>query len=157
MGVSRRTAFKWQRRYREEGESGLMDRSSRPHQVPNRTPRQRRRQIERLRRDGFSGPRIADELRMPISTVTLELKRLGLNRLSKLTPPVPVVRYERSRPGELLHMDIKKLARIARIGHRIHRSHSLLYRRRSLRFALGMSARQIVWVEGPALLAGIGY
>lgn len=120
MGVSRRTAFKWQRRYREEGRSGLMDRSSRPHHVPNRTPRQRRRQIERLRREGFSGPRIADELRMPISTVTLELKRLGLNRLSKLTPPVPVVRYERSRPGELLHMDIKKLARIVRIGHRIH-------------------------------------
>ena len=120
MGVSRRTAFKWQKRYREEGEAGLVDRSSRRHHYPRRIPRQRRRMIERRRREGWSGPRIADELKMPVSTVTAELRRLGLNRLSKLAPPVPVVRYERSRPGELVHMDIKKLARIRRVGHRIH-------------------------------------
>lgn len=120
MGVSRRTAFKWLKRYREEGEPGLEDRSSRPHRHPNRTPRARRRQIERLRRKGWSSPRIAEFLSMPVSTVTVEVRRLGLNRLSKLVPPEPVVRYERSRPGSLLHMDIKKLGRIGRVGHRIH-------------------------------------
>lgn len=120
MGVSRRTAYKWLKRYREEGEAGLQDRSSRRHSYPNRTPRHRRRQIERLRRKRWSGPRIADHLQMPLSTVTVEIRRLGLNRLSKLAPPDPVVRYERSRPGSLIHMDIKKLARIERVGHRIH-------------------------------------
>lgn len=120
MGVSRRTAFKWLRRYREEGEAGLEDRSSRPHGHPRRTPRARRRQIERLRRKGWSSPRIAEHLQMPVSTVTVVVRRLGLNRLSKLAPPDPVVRYERSRPGSLVHMDIKKLGRIARVGHRIH-------------------------------------
>ena len=119
MGVSRRTAFKWLKRFREEGEAGLEDRSSRPHRHPRRIPRHRRRQIERLRRERWSCPRIADQLRMPVSTVTLEVKRLGLNRLASLAPPEPVVRYERSRPGSLVHMDIKKLARIVRPGHRI--------------------------------------
>ena len=61
---------------------------------------------------------------MPVSTVVVEVRRLGLNRLSKLAPPEPVVRYERSRPGSLVHMDIKKLARIARVGHRIHGNRS---------------------------------
>ena len=120
MGVSRRTAFKWLKRHREEGEAGLEDRSSRPHRHPRRIPRARRRQIERLRKKGWSSPRIADHLKMPISTVTVEVRRIGLNRLSKLAPPDPVVRYERARPGSLVHMDIKKLARIVRVGHRIH-------------------------------------
>ena len=120
MGVSRRTAFKWLKRYREEGEAGLQDRSSRPRSHPKRTPRFRRRQIERLRKRGWSSPRIADHLGMPVSTVTVEVRRLGLNRLSRLAPPDPVVRYERARPGSLVHMDIKKLARIVRIGHRVH-------------------------------------
>ena len=119
MGVSRRTGFKWLKRFREEGEEGLLDRSSRPHHHPRRTPRQRRRRIERLRRERWSCPRIADQLKMPVSTVTLEMKRLGLSRLSSLAPPEPVVRYERSRPGSLVHMDIKKLARIVRPGHRV--------------------------------------
>ena len=113
-------AFKWLKRHREEGETGLRDRSSRPHHHPNRIPRSRRRQIERYRKKSWSSPRIADHLSIPVSTVVAEVRRLGLNRLSKLTPPEPVVRYERSRPGSLVHMDIKKLARIARIGHRIH-------------------------------------
>ncbi len=119
MGVSRRTGFKWLKRFREEGEEGLLDRSSRPHHHPRRIPRQRRRRIERLRRERWSCPRIADQLNMPVSTVTLEVRRLGLSRLEKLAPPEPVVRYERSRPGSLVHMDIKKLARIVRPGHRI--------------------------------------
>jgi transposase InsO family protein len=120
MGVSRRTAFKWLKRYREEGEQGLEDRSSKPRHHPRRIPRARRRQIERLRRKRWSSPRIADHLKMSVSTVTVEVRRLGLNRLSRLAPPDPVVRYERSRPGSLVHMDIKKLARITRVGHRIH-------------------------------------
>ena len=120
MGVSRRTAFKWLKRYREEGEEGLRDRSSTRHHHPNRIPRSRRRQIERLRRKTWSSPRIADHLGMPVSTVVSEVRRLGLNRLSRLAPPEPVIRYERSRPGSLIHMDIKKLARITRTGHRIH-------------------------------------
>ena len=119
MGVSRRTGFKWLKRFREEGEGGLPDRSSRPRRHPRRIPRQRRRRIERLRRKRWSGPRIADHLNMPVSTVTLEVRRLGLNRLERLAPPEPVVRYERSRPGSPVHMDIKKLARIVRPGHRI--------------------------------------
>ncbi|WP_428276600.1 IS481 family transposase [Candidatus Palauibacter sp.] len=119
MGVSRRTVYKWLKRFREEGEAGLRDRSSRPHRHPHRIPRQQRRRIERLRRERWSGPRIADHLKMPISTVTLEVRRLGLNRLESLAPPEPVVRYERSRPGSLVHMDTKKLARIERPGHRI--------------------------------------
>ena len=120
MGVSRRTAFKWLKRSREEGEDGLRDRSSTRHRHPNRTPRTRRRQIKRYREKGWSSPRIADQLKMPVSTVVVVVRRLGLNKLSRLVPPDPVIRYERSRPGSLIHMDIKKLARIARIGHRIH-------------------------------------
>ena len=120
MGVSRRTAFKWLKRYREEGEAGLRDRSSRPHHHPKTTPRARRRQIERLRRKRWSSPRIAEHLGMSVSTVTVIVRRLGMNRLTQLAPPEPVVRYERGRPGSLIHMDIKKLGRIGRVGHRIH-------------------------------------
>ncbi|MDX1396760.1 MAG: leucine zipper domain-containing protein, partial [Gemmatimonadota bacterium] len=120
MGVSRRTAFKWLKRYRSEGEAGLEDRSSRPHYHPNTTPRARRRRIESLRRKGWSSPRIADHLGMPVSTVTVVVRRAGLNRLSRLAPPELVVRYERARPGSLVHMDIKKFARILGVGHRIH-------------------------------------
>jgi len=120
MGVSPKTAYKWLRRFQAEGEAGLADRSSRPHRSPNRLPRHRRRQVERLRRKGWSSPRIAGRLKMPVSTVVAEVRRLGLNRLSRLSPPDPVVRYERDRPGELVHLDIKKLGRIGRVGHRIH-------------------------------------
>ena len=120
MGVSRKTAYKWRKRYREEGKAGLEDRSSRPHRSPSRLPRHRRRQIERLRRKRWSTPRIARELGIPLSTVGAECRRLGLGRLPSLEPPVPVIRYERDRPGELVHLDTKKLARIEAVGHRIH-------------------------------------
>jgi transposase InsO family protein len=120
MGVSRKTAYKWVKRWRAEGEAGLVDRSSRPRRSPNRLPRARRRRIEQLRRKGWSSPRIADELKIPLSTVVVTCRRLGLNRLSKLEPPAPVIRYERDRPGELMHLDTKKLARIEAVGHRIH-------------------------------------
>jgi transposase InsO family protein len=120
MGVSVRTVYKWLRRWKEEGEAGLEDRSSRPRRCPHRLPRHRRRQIERLRRKRWSTPRIAWELKVPLSTVVVEVRRIGLNRLSRLDPPRPVIRYERSRPGELVHLDTKKLARIEAVGHRIH-------------------------------------
>lgn len=120
MGVSPRTVYKWVSRFKYEGEAGLQDRSSRPRHSPRRLARSRRRQIEKLRRKRYTSPRIARALKLPISTVVITLRRLGLERLSRLEAPRIVVRYERSRPGELLHMDIKKLGRIARIGHRIH-------------------------------------
>lgn len=120
MGVSARTAYKWISRFRHEGEAGLQDRSSRPQRSPRRLGRSRRRRIEELRRKRWTSPRIARELKLPISTVVVTLRRLGLERLDRLDPPRTVIRYERSRPGELLHIDTKKLGRIARVGHRIH-------------------------------------
>ena len=117
--VSERTVWKWVARWREEGEAGMMDRSSRPHHMPTALPRCRYRQIERLRKKRHSSLYIARALELPVSTVVRVQRRLGLNRLSRLEPSIPVIRYERSRPGELIHLDIKKLARIGRIGHRI--------------------------------------
>ncbi len=120
LGVSERTVWKWVRRYREQGEAGLRDRSSRPQRSPSRTPEWRVRRIEHLRRRRWTSPWIARRLGMPLSTVGAVLRRLGLNRLSRLDPKPRVVRYERKRPGELVHLDTKKLARIVRVGHRIH-------------------------------------
>jgi len=119
-GVSAPTVYKWFKRWKSEREAGLADRSSRPHRMPRRLPRHRRRQIERLRRQGWSTPRIARELAMPVSTVGAECRRLGLGRLKKLKPAEQVIRYERDRPGEPLHLVIEKLGRIGRVGHRIH-------------------------------------
>ena len=118
-GVSVRTGYKWQARFRAEGPAGLQDRSSRPRRVPHQTDPQRVRLIELLRSSRRTGPWIAGRLFMARSTVAAVLKRLGLSRLPSLQPKVPIVRYERQRPGELLHIDIKKLARIERVGHRI--------------------------------------
>ena|SRR5688572_9452420 len=120
MGVSERTAWKWVGRFRREGAPGLADRSSRPRRSPRMLSRTKRRQILKLRRQRRSSLYIALHLALPLSTVVLTQRRLGLNRLSRLDPPQPIVRYERQRPGELLHLDVKKLARIGRIGHRIH-------------------------------------
>ena len=88
--------------------------------MPQRLPRATRRQIGRLRRQRYSSLSIAFALQLPISTVVTEQRRQGLARLPRLQPPPPVVRYQRERPGELLHVDTKKLGRIARVGHRIH-------------------------------------
>jgi transposase-like protein len=119
MGVSVRTGFKWWQRFREQGAAGLQDRSSRPHQVPNRTSQERTELVLQLRRDRLIAREIAVKLRMPRSTVSAVLKRHGLGRLSDLKPPEPVVRYEHDAPGDLLHLDVKKLARIRGLGHRI--------------------------------------
>jgi transposase InsO family protein len=119
FGVSRQTVHKWLARYRAEGERGLADRSSRPRRLARRRPRHQHRQIVRARRRHWSSVRIARHYRLPVSTVVTALRRRGLNRLARLEPPRPVVRYEAARPGQLVHLDIKKLGRIGRIGHRI--------------------------------------
>jgi transposase len=115
-GVSVRTAGKWARRYRAEGEAGLIDRSSAPRTVHNATPPDRVEAIAALRRLRLTGPEIAEGLEMATSTVSAVLKRIGLGKLSRLEPPEPVRRYERTRPGELIHIDVKKLGRIGPTG-----------------------------------------
>jgi transposase InsO family protein len=118
-GISRQTARKWVLRYRAHGLPGLEDRSSAPHSVPHRTPARVVARIEQLRRKRLTGLRIAWKLRMAVSTVSAVLRRLGLGRLWSLDPKPEIVRYERERPGELLHLDVKKLGRIGRVGKRI--------------------------------------
>jgi transposase InsO family protein len=112
-GVSVRCARKWVGRYRSEGEPGLRDRSSAPRRVANRTPVDRVEAIVKLRRLRFTAAEIAETLGMALSTVSGILTRLGLGRLGRLGLEQPV-RYERSRPGELVHIDVKKLGRIQR-------------------------------------------
>lgn len=118
-GVCPRTARKWIRRYENEGQSGLADRSSRPHRLYRPTPLPVVAQIEALRRQRLSGRAIAAQLGVSPATISRILRRLGLSRLKALEPAEPVRRYEREHPGELLHIDIKKLGRFNRIGHRI--------------------------------------
>jgi transposase InsO family protein len=118
-GVSTRTASKWVARYRAEGELGLLDRSAAPHRVPGRTPEARVVTIAALRRLRFTAAEIAEVLGMALSTVSAVLLRIGLGKRSRLEPPEPPNRYERQRPGELIHIDVKKLGRIDKIGHRI--------------------------------------
>jgi transposase InsO family protein len=118
-GVCPRTARKWVERYRQEGLAGLRDRSSRPHRLYRPTPQAIVQQVEQLRRQRCTGQQIAIELGISPATVSRILRRLGLNRLSALEPAEPVRRYERAHPGELIHIDIKKLGKIDGIGHRI--------------------------------------
>lgn len=116
-GCSERTAYRWLSRF-DAGEE-LTDRSSAPGSVPNRTPPDVEAAIERLRRLRFTSTRIAAELDMATSTVCAVLVRIGLNRLSKLEPPEPPNRYCRRHPGELVHIDVKKLGRFTKPGHRV--------------------------------------
>ena len=120
MGVSRRTVRKWVGRYQAGGWRAMEDRSSRPKRSPRRLPCRTVRRIEQLRRRRWTSLRIAEVLELAVSTVGLWLRRLGLGRLKNLEPKPVVVRYEKQRPGELLHLDTKKLGRIQGIGHRIH-------------------------------------
>ncbi|MCX5390760.1 IS481 family transposase [Streptomyces sp. NBC_00094] len=123
MGISRATAHKWIRRWRTEGEAGLHDRSSRPRTTPHRTPADVEARVCDLRRARKLGPaRIGPVLGLPASTVHRILTRHGLNRLSWFDRPTGSVirRYERDRPGELVHVDVKKLGRIPDGGgHRV--------------------------------------
>ena len=119
-GVSVRTVSKWLRRYRLEGEEGLLDRGSAPASVPLRTGEERVAVIASLRRLRMTGAEIAETLEMPLSTVSGILARIGLGKLWRLEPLEPANRYERKRPGELVHIDVKKLGRIGRPGHRVN-------------------------------------
>jgi transposase InsO family protein len=118
-GVCPRTARKWVGRFLAEGVEGLQDRSSRPHRLYRPTPPEIVEQVEVLRRQRWTGKQIAAELGISPATVSRILKRLGLNRIAALEPAEPVRRYEREKPGELIHIDIKKLGRFERVGHRI--------------------------------------
>jgi transposase InsO family protein len=119
LGISERTVRKWLARWRAGGEPALNDRSSAPARSPRRLPREITAEIEHLRRQRLTGPQIAHRLGLPLSTVGGILRQLGLGRLAALEPRPPVVRYQRERPGELIHVDTKKLGKIAGIGHRI--------------------------------------
>jgi len=118
FGTSPTTVAKWVDRYRREGPEGLRDRSSAPHHIPHRTPEGRARRIAKLRHKGLCAWQIADRLRMAMSTVTAILRRLGLGRGWNRKRP-EVVRYEWPKPGDLLHIDIKKLGKFRAVGHRI--------------------------------------
>src|SRR3954452_23011098 len=124
MGISRRCASKWWHRYLELGVDGLHDRSSRPRRSPNRVPERLEAKTGRQRRAEKVGPdRLAIHLDLPASTIYRVLVRHDLNRLSHMDrqTAVPIRRYERTRPGELVHVDVKKLAKTpAGGGHKIH-------------------------------------
>ena len=126
-GVSERTCRKWRNRYLSEGEAGLLDRSSAPRSIPHRTPDELVEVIVLLRKLRMTAAEIAFCLAMALSTVSAVLLRVGLGKLSRLEPPEPPNRYERRHPGELLHVDVKKLGRIptGRAGHRVHGNRAL--------------------------------
>ena len=118
-GVSERTARKWLQRYRTEGPGGLADRSSRPHRIPRRTAPERARAVIGLRRARMTADEIAACLGIPERTASRICFRAGLGRLRALDPKEPANRYETPRPGQLVHIDVKKLGRIDRAGHRV--------------------------------------
>ncbi|HXZ59753.1 MAG TPA: IS481 family transposase [Steroidobacteraceae bacterium] len=119
LAVSVRTADKWLKRYRELGAAGLQDRVSRPHRSPRATPEVLKCAVLALRRQRLTLITIATQLGLSRSTVARIAKSAGLNRLNRLEPAPVYRRYERAEPGELLHLDVKKLGRIVKVGHRI--------------------------------------
>ena len=121
LGLSVRTVSKWLRRYREEGLAGLPDRTSRPHSSPTRTSEILRKRVLELRQKRLVGREISETIGLPRATVSRIVRKAGVGRLRSLEPPEPPNRYEHAHPGDLLHIDIKKLARIVGgPGHRIH-------------------------------------
>lgn len=118
-GVSNRTGSKWLSRYRKEGDGGLTDRSSAPVLSPRRIAGSEVLTWESLRRQRWPQWRIARQGGRALSTVSRAMKTLGLSRLKSLEPPIPIVRYERELPGELIHIDIKKLGKVQGVGHRV--------------------------------------
>jgi transposase InsO family protein len=119
VGVSEPTVRKWLARHEADGDAGLLDRSCRPQRSPLATPPALLGLIEPLRRQRWTGAEIARALQLSPSTVARQLRRCGLARLRQLEPAAPSVRYQWAHPGDLLHLDVKKLGRIGRIGHRI--------------------------------------
>jgi transposase InsO family protein len=130
-GCSVRTVAKWVRRFLD-GDRELLDRSCRPRRSPMRLPQQRVQAVERLRRLRLTAAEIAEILELPLSTVSLWLKRIGLGKRSRLEPPEPPNRYQRRHPGELVHVDLKQLARISErgAGHRVVGNRKSQYSRR---------------------------
>lgn len=122
LGVSRESVNKWYRRLSQAAEPAQAEpaRSLPPQTSPTRLRRTKRRQIRKAREKRWSSPRIAQHCEIPVSTVTAELRRQGLNTVAALEPPRQIVRYERPRPGELIHLNIKKLGKIGHVGNRIH-------------------------------------
>jgi transposase InsO family protein len=114
-----KTVAKWVERFRAEGVDGLRDRSSRPHSLPSQTPPATCATVEALRRQRHTAKQISAEVGVSPATVSRILRRLGLNRVRDLEPAEPVRRYERATPGEMIHIDIKKLGRFDKVGHRI--------------------------------------
>jgi transposase InsO family protein len=118
-GISVRSAYKWLKRFREGGSASLRDKSSRPHHSPRAVPLNRRQVILRLRQLRMTAAQISARLKMPRSIIARVPSRAGLGRLKFLDRAEPVRRYQRETPGELLHLDIKKLGCFRRLGHRI--------------------------------------
>src|SRR5208283_5496263 len=116
--LSRQTAAKWVRRFKAEGMAGLADRSSRPRRLRQPTSPELVARVEAMRRERWTGMRIAQATRLSRATVSRILTRLKLNKIRMLEPQLPIVRYEHPYPGDLLHIDIKKFARIVKAGHR---------------------------------------
>jgi transposase InsO family protein/transposase-like protein len=145
-GVSDRTCSKWVKRYLADGAGGLVDRSSAPKSIPHRTPDELVEVIVLLRKLRMTGAEIAFCLAMALSTVSAVLLRVGLGKLSRLEPPEPPNRYERRHAGELVHVDVKKLARIpdGRAGHRVH-GNRRLQRSPRRRDAAGRDRNQVGW------------
>jgi transposase InsO family protein len=143
-GVTERTAYRWLRRFRSEGEAGLVDRSSAPRRTPHAITAERIEVIAALRRLRMSAAQIAEVLEMALSTVSAALRRIGLGKRSRLSPPEPPNRYERRRVGELVHVDVKKLGRITRPGHRV--SGERLHRERHRPVRLGQRSWEFVHV-----------
>jgi len=137
LGITGKTIRKWRDRFEAEGADGLSDRSSRPHHSPTRLDNEVEAEIEALRRCRMTGPSIARQLHRPLSTIGVVLRRRGLGRLAAVDPRPVAIRYERERPGELIHIDIKKLGRIDGIGHRITGDRTGQSNRRSIGRGLG--------------------
>src|SRR5665213_4390250 len=119
FGVDAKTVAKWVDRFEAEGPDGLKDRSSRPHKLHRPTPAETVEHVIALRRQLFCGQQIAKDTGVSPATVSRILRAEGISRAKDLDPPAPVVRYERERPGELIHLDIKKLGRFEKPGHRV--------------------------------------
>jgi transposase InsO family protein len=117
--VCAKTARKWAERFRQEGAEGMADRSSRPRRLRKPTPQTVIDEITALRRKRFTGKHIAEATGVAAATVSRVLRRAGLSRMRDLEPPAKIIRYERQHPGEMIHIDIKKLGRFDRVGHRI--------------------------------------
>jgi transposase InsO family protein len=142
-GVSGRTCSKWVGRYRADGDLGLLDRSSAPNRVHNRTDARTVQLLAALRRLRFTAPELADLLDMPCSTISAILKRHGMGKLGRLGLE-PARRYERERPGELIHIDVKKLGRIGEKGPG-HRVRGFRHHNRARTDATGVRRRQTGW------------